>query len=32
VSVNEGEPGGAGTARFEPAPGLVFWLRRADRR
>jgi isoleucyl-tRNA synthetase len=32
VSMSEGEPDGAGTSRFEPAPGLVFWLRRADRR
>ncbi len=31
VTMREGEPGGAGTSRLEPAPGLVFWLRRADR-
>jgi isoleucyl-tRNA synthetase len=30
VSFHEGEPEVAETARFDPALGLVFWLRRAD--
>jgi hypothetical protein len=29
VTVHEGEPDAAATSRFDPAMGLVFWLRPA---